>query len=121
MRVMICSSPIPCFSISACRRRVSAGMARSASVIANPHSGRAGQAMECRVMGSYVSTGLTPCSARIWSIPALSLGSTSLMTIDCAGDMVMGRLYLSTMARTALLSFRPESKSRIRPFSMCSP
>ena len=72
-------------------RALISGCARSASVIARPQSGKAGHAIDLRVIASISSIGLTPCSRRIASMSSLLFGSMLRRTIDCDGVSVMPR------------------------------
>ena len=61
------------------------GMARSASVMARPHRGMAGQAMARRVNGSISSIASTPCSFIMCVMASLSSALMSLKMIDWVG------------------------------------
>eukprot|EP00953_Heterococcus_sp_UTEX-ZZ885_P030337 16036-Heterococcus_DN1.PRE.1 len=81
---MISSSPRPMLSSRARTLRIKLGMRLSASVIARPHMGSAGQAMLSRVRGSMASMGRMPCCSSRASTSPLCAAGTSLKIRLCA-------------------------------------
>mmetsp|Transcript_33213 Transcript_33213/g.77638 ORF Transcript_33213/g.77638 Transcript_33213/m.77638 type:complete len:395 (+) Transcript_33213:381-1565(+) len=112
-------SPI---SLSCCvSRALMLGCTRSASVMARPHRGNAGHAIDLRVRASTSSISLMPCIRRQSSTPCRSAARMLRSTTDCEG--VSSRSTpgkLSTIARSPDL-IRISGVSRTRPCSMFTP
>ena len=109
MRTTKLSSPRPIRSRRATRRALMSGRPRSASDMARPHRGRAGQAM---AEASRRFVGLAPAPAsvsrpaasRVACTAARSAGSMPVRTRSCSAVMMAFSPYFSTTSRKAFLA-----------------
>eukprot|EP00967_Tisochrysis_lutea_P043244 scaffold52223_cov30-Tisochrysis_lutea.AAC.6 len=83
VRVTKSSLAMPISRSLAKRRALICGCTRSASVIARPHNGNAGHAIDLRVIASTSSMSLTPCSRRTASTSNFCAGWMLRRTMLC--------------------------------------
>mmetsp|Transcript_29802 Transcript_29802/g.77107 ORF Transcript_29802/g.77107 Transcript_29802/m.77107 type:complete len:262 (-) Transcript_29802:960-1745(-) len=120
VRVTNSVSAMPILLSSATKRALISGCTRSASAIARPQSGKAGHAIDLRVMASISETILMPFDLSVCSMSYLSFGSMLRSTIDCDAVRIIGRSYWSTSLRSTVLTAF-SGVSRTRPCSMLTP
>ncbi len=70
-------------SMTARRRSITAGKPLSASPMANPHKGLAGQAMLLATMGSSSDTSLIPAARKVDSMSCFQAGLISVKMMSC--------------------------------------
>ena len=121
MRMEIGSSAMPTSSITPSSSSTRCGMARSASVMAKPQVGRAGQASVLRRSPLICSTWMMPYSTNNASIFALSSLRMLASNTFCCAVKRTGRSNVFTMWRRPLRrrcgptsAMRPESTGRPR-------
>mmetsp|Transcript_19102 Transcript_19102/g.47650 ORF Transcript_19102/g.47650 Transcript_19102/m.47650 type:complete len:231 (-) Transcript_19102:1132-1824(-) len=117
MRISTASSGArPTLFMVARRRLLMSGRPRSASVMARPHRGRAGHAMDRASRGSTSDTSLTPPAASVAMMSAFHAGSISVSSRSCCAVSRTGSSYRSITARSAFLA-----SPRTRPLTTCTP
>ncbi len=94
----------PRFSRTALSLLITSGRPRSASAMARPHSGSAGQAMEPASSGSHCSTSLMPAAERDEMMSSFHAGEMFLRIRFWFAVMLTGISYLSMTARSVFFA-----------------
>ena len=84
MRIMRSSDAAkPTLVMTVRKRALISGKPRSASVMAKPHNGNAGHAIERRSRASTSSASFTPAAFNVFMMSAFQEGSTSVSNKSC--------------------------------------
>ena len=106
-RTVISSSASPASLSLASMSASTSGETRSASVMACPHMGSAGHAIEYRNTGGSDPANLTPADFRVFSMPSRSWARMPVSNTFCCGVRWMAVTPFETTSRSAERSWRP--------------